>query len=195
MTHALEIIASGTFLWFVLAAGAGVVAYLVLKWPSLCKLLTWPVRVLVSPVLNWLKATKVGVWVKSTKLWLWLESKQYDPPAHPLSWWASRGLVVLWLVGVFGATCFWHGSQSASTKAAGVTYLGTEYVPRVVASAWKARALDCEKPQPVLKLLDSPLVPQVVVPTALPPASDTPVAPPKKAAAKVAKKKTSTWPF
>ena len=43
---------------------------------------------------------KLTLWITNTKAWKWLESKEYDPPAYPLSWWATRGaLVVLLLAG------------------------------------------------------------------------------------------------
>ena len=43
---------------------------------------------------------KITLWITNTKAWKWLEARECDPPSYPLSWWATRGgLVVLLLAG------------------------------------------------------------------------------------------------
>lgn len=160
----LQLIASGTILYFGIAALAGVVLYLLVKFPTLWKLVTWPARIIIRPVWNFLVSTKWGTkvktWVTGTSWWKWLEGKQYDPPAHPLSWWASRGLVVLWFVVVGLSMAYWHGHSTSDGTAV--------YKMRAVAFAWKDRAQQCEATAATARALAIPPAPAAVIVTAQP---------------------------
>lgn len=172
VNNLLQLIASGTILYFGIAALAGVVVYLLVKFPTLWNLVTWPVRVVVRPLWNKVLSTKWGTrakgWVTATSAWTWLESKQYDPPAHPLSWWVSRGLVVLWFVVVGTSMAFWHGHNLGLAEAVPQGY-ATKM--RAIAFAWRDRAQSCESTQAALTL-PAP-TPSAVVTTVAPPLDKT----------------------
>ncbi len=139
LNNFLEFVASGTILYFGVAALAGVAAYVLVKWPSVWNLVMWLPRMVYRPLLKWVKATKlyskVQGKVTATSVWKWLESKQYDPPARPLSWWAPRALIVLWFVVVGMSMAFWHGRNTATLPNGA----------RQIAWAWKNRADQCQQ--------------------------------------------------
>jgi hypothetical protein len=91
MTELFQFIGSGAVFYVLLGALSVVAFYVVWNLPHVVRMVFAP----LGWVMAWVGRGPVGRYVKQTKVWLWLEKQELDPPAHPLSWWATRGLLVL----------------------------------------------------------------------------------------------------
>ncbi len=183
-TNFLQFLASGSVLWLGLMVVTGLCTLLIFEFPLLSNI--------VSAVLSWpficlgrlLAPTKLGQWIMATTVWLWLERKEFDPKAHPLSWWAVRGtfILCLWAFSVAGG--YWQGQENAEQMAASrsLALIG----PARIETAWKARALECEDklppPMEMIKVNPAPMI--VTVP---------PLAPSTIVKGKTHKKPEKTW--
>lgn len=99
-TDLLQFIASGAVLYVLLGMALVLGVWAVWKLPHIINLLLWPVRWLMGKI----DRGPVGAYVKQTRPWLWLQKQEYDPPRRPLSWWATRGALVLAL---WAGSCAW----------------------------------------------------------------------------------------
>jgi len=107
-------VASGAVLYVILGFGAAVLLLLIWKWPLVLSWVMWPFKWVGNKIF----ASSVGKWVASTWAWRWLEKQQYDPPAKPLTWWVSRGLVVLFFWAVISAVVWTHGRKTGRMEVA-----------------------------------------------------------------------------
>lgn len=139
--HPLQYFASGDWLWAVLILGGVALGILSVKAPAIF-------RVFVANPIRWVwgkvKGAKLTERVTNTRTWKWLESKEYDPPGKPLSWWVSRGIavVVLWAFTVIWAH---ERGRSFTLTEMPAAFIGSDALPKKIESAWKDRALSCEK--------------------------------------------------
>jgi hypothetical protein len=91
MTELFQFIGSSAVFYVLLGALSVIAFYVAWNLPQVVRMVFAP----LGWVMAWVGRGPVGRYVKQTRVWLWLEKQELDPPAHPLSWWATRGALVL----------------------------------------------------------------------------------------------------
>lgn len=188
-TNLFQFVASGSILWIALLVVFGLAFLLIIEFPILSKIvsviLSWPFTV----VGGWISRTKIGQKLMATRAWVWLEKKEFDPKAHPLSWWAVRGVFVL---------CLWAFSlayMQVNTRPDPATQPLALFGKERIETAWKDRAMRCEDrlaeiPPPVENVKVAP-APMIVTIPGLPASGLAPVD--LKTKGKGHKKAEKTW--
>jgi len=170
----IELIASGTILWFVLAVALALLALLIWKWPLVMWFILWPFRKFWA----WFTTeTRPGKYLVNTRWWLWIEKQNYDPPPKPLKWWLSRGALVLFFMAVISAAVFERGRVQGRNEAPAYGFASIapdadpvilKKVARDYERQWRQCTAELEAARlpeiaPV-KVFDIPLAPQAPAP-------------------------------
>jgi hypothetical protein len=132
MTDLLSFVASGAVFYVLLGALSTVVLYFVWKLPHIVKAALTP----VIWFMGWVGRSPVGVWIKQRRWWLWLEKQELDPPARPLSWWVTRGLLVLALWAGSLAWALEHGKETGAEAKAPTRVKNAYRKPVAPAKDW-----------------------------------------------------------
>ncbi len=180
MGRLFEFIASGAIMYVALAFCIVVLGLIVWKLPTIvywamCPFIwTW----------NWFVTTRPGLYLIRTRWWLWVEKQQYDPPPKPLTWWLSRGAVVLLFWAIISAAVFERGRVEGRSETP-VSFIGTPPDGLI----FKKLSIDYERKYRACQLeLDEARVPEMpvkVIETVPVPSFKEPASPPVVAPAPI----------